>query len=108
MTKFDDFIDALKDNISDLVREHWKDYSGAAAKDAQAFLEKTRDDLQRWTNLLAQGHLTRDDFEWLVKGKRDLAEMVTLQETGLALAQIDRFKAALLTTLVNTAFNIFL
>ena len=86
----------------------WKTYKTAAVKDGKAFLEKSKTDLERWTKMLAKGELTRDDFEWLVVGKKDLAELVALKQKGLAKVALDRFVNGLIDTIVSTAFKTFL
>jgi hypothetical protein len=63
--------------------------------------------LRRWTKLLAQGDLSKDDFEWLVAGKKDLAEMEALKQTGLALVRLERFQNALISLVIDTAFETF-
>ncbi len=108
MARFDDFLNALKDGLKQLVAGTVKDYSQAATKDGQAFLAKTRADLERWTKALAQGHLSKEDFAWLVQGKKDLAEMEALKQTGLALVRVDQFRVSLIDLVVGTAFKVFL
>ena len=39
--------------------------------------------------LFAEGKIEKDDFEDLLLGKKDLAEMHALKQTGLASATID-------------------
>ncbi len=108
MSKFDDFLKALKDGIKELAEESWKEYQQSAVKDGSAFVEKTKEDLERWTKLLANGDLTPKDFEWLVKGKKDLAELEALKQAGLALARLDQLRNSLIDLVVGTAFKIFL
>src|SRR6266480_3094474 len=72
MPDFRQFVAALKDEIGALALRSWKDAKDAAARDGEAFVAKVQQDLNRWTELLAQRKLTQDDFAWLVKGKQDL------------------------------------
>jgi hypothetical protein len=44
-----------------------------AIQDGEDFLNRTQDDLERWTRLLEEGELSRDEFESLVRGQKDLA-----------------------------------
>ena len=108
MSKFDDFLEQLTDSIAELVRDELKEFEAAALKDGRAFVEKSMHDLLRWTGLLDSGHLTKDDFAWLVAGKKDLAEMAALEHAGLALVRLDKFRTALIDLVVGTAFNVFL
>lgn len=107
MPTFDEFLSALLNEIEKLARRTVREFRDAAMEDARAFLESTRADLERWTRLLAEGRLTAKDFEWLVLGKKDLAELVALKQKGLALARVDRFRKDLLGLVIRTAVGIF-
>ena len=82
MPDFKDFLDTLAERIASLAVRSLKDFRGAVTKDGKAFLEKAKHDLERWTALLEGGQLTRDEFEWLVKGEKDLAELAALKPGG--------------------------
>ncbi len=105
---FDAFVRSLKDALRDRLSSDWPAYRAALFQIGDGFVDRTRGDMARWTGLLATGALTRDDFEWLVFGRRELAELEALRLAGLSLAQIDRFRAALVETIVGTAFRHFL
>ncbi len=106
MADFDRFLELLSDNLKAFVQEHWSDLRDAALQDGQAFVETTRADLERWLGLLAEGALTREDFEWLVQGKRDLAELEALKQAGLAKVRLDQFRSSLVNVVVDTAFQV--
>ena len=108
MAKFDDFLEALREGLKQLAGQAIHDYRAAGIKDGQAFLQKTRADLERWTKALAKGQLSKADFEWLLQGKKDLAVMEALKQEGLALVEVDKFRSSLVDLVVNTAFKVFL
>jgi hypothetical protein len=108
MASFNDFVDALGTDLAKYVETSWKTYKTASVKDGNAFFQKLKGDLERWTKMLASGGLTRDDFEWLVVGKKDLAELAALKQKGLAKVALDRFLNGLVDTFVTTAFRVFL
>lgn len=108
MSNFDDFIDTIEKGVEELAKKTLKGFKEEAVDDAKAFLEGSKDDFKRWTKLLAQGELLQDDFEWLVLGRKDVAELHALKQAGLALVRIDRFKNALLDLVIDTAFDVFL
>ena len=107
MPNFNDFIDQLKSNLIDHARQFGDDVKDEFVEDGKAFAEEAKEDLKRWTQLVAEDKLTRDDFEFLVKGKKDIAKMEALKQKGLAKARIDKFKDALLGTVVSSAFSLF-
>ena len=107
MATFNDFWNALKDELVEFAAYSWKDHQKEAVKDGKKFLEQSKADLERWSKMLAKGELTRDDFEWLLVGKKDLAELVALKQKGLAKVALDRFVNGLIDTIVSTAFKVF-
>ncbi len=56
--------------------------------------------------MLTQGYLTRDDFDWLVFGKKDLAALHALKQKQLTTVALDRFINGLIDIIVPTAFRI--
>ena len=92
MSKFDDFLEQLTDSIAELVRDELKEFEAAALKDGKAFVEKSMHDLLRWTGLLDSGHLTKDDFAWLVAGKKDLAEMAAREIPEVSIGRAFRLR----------------
>jgi hypothetical protein len=77
--------------------------SGQALSDAQTFLQSSKDGIARATALYAAQEIDQDDFEDLILGKRDLAEMHALKQAGLASATIDTFVNGVLQILVQAA-----
>ncbi len=108
MASTEEFLEALKTELVEFAEYSWKAYKNAAIKDGNAFVEKSKADLERWAKMLAKGDLTRDDFEWLMVGKKDLAELVALKQKGLAKVALDRFLNGLIDTVVSTAFKLLL
>ncbi|MCL6099012.1 MAG: hypothetical protein M1391_10595 [Bacteroidetes bacterium] len=108
MSQFDDFWSLLKNNIANFAKENWNDVKDSAINDGNVFVNKAKEDLKKWTTQLADGKITADDFEWLLKGKKDLAELVLLKQKGLAKAALDKFTNGLMDTVVATAVKTFL
>jgi hypothetical protein len=96
MSNFKKITEEILKEIESLAEGTFKKHKDKAFKDGKAFMDKIEDDLERLSNLLAKGELTAEEFKWLVRGKKDLAEMVLLKQAGLALVQIDQFKNSLL------------
>ena len=108
MSNFDDFVNTIEEGVKELAKKTLKGFKDEALTDAKAFLESSKNDLQRWTKLLAKGDLLQDDFECLVMGRKDVAELHVLKQSGLGLVRLDRFKNALLDLVIDTAFDVFL
>lgn len=108
MADYDDFIAALEQGIKELAKQTVSDFKDQAVSDAKSFLDTSKGDLKKWVKQLADGELTKDDFEWLIKGREDAIELLELKQAGLAVVQADKFKKSLATLVVDTAFDVFL
>lgn len=108
MATFAEFWKVLQQELIEFADYSWKEHRSAAIKDGEAFLAKAKEDIKRWTTLLTAGELTADDFEWLMAGKKDLAQLAALKRKGLAQVARDRFVNGLIDTVVATAFRVFL
>ncbi len=107
METFDDFLEALKAGAKELAKNIFDGFEAEAIEDTSAFLEKTKQDLQRWTKLLAQGSLSEQDFTDLVQAKKALAEIHALRQKGIALTKLERFRSGLINLVIDTAFDMF-
>jgi len=87
-----------------LAEKLFKQYTHQAVSDVRDFLQKSAVNLKRWVEQLARGDLDKDEFESLVKGQADLAEMRALKQAGLAAVQIDTFTNGVLDIVVSAAF----
>lgn len=99
-------LKTLKKGIVDLAEKDLKDYIAAATKDGKDVLNAMKDDLKRWTKLLADGDLTPDDFKDLVLGQKDNLELVALKQSGLAEITADQFKNDLFDMITNTVIGL--
>jgi len=108
MSQFDDFWTMLKNNVANFAKESWNDVKDAALSDGNDFLNKAKEDIKEWTKQLAEKKITADDFGWLLKGKKDLAELVLLKQKGLAKAALDKFTNGLINIVISTAAKTFL
>ena len=91
MKAFMEFWAQVLANVETFAADKWNELKEDAVEDSKKFLTEVKDDVQRWISLLAEGKLTSDDLGWLIKGKRDLAELLFLKEKGLAKPDLDKF-----------------
>ena len=108
MANFEDFVDALKAGSKELAKDSFDDFEDKAKQDTEAFVEKSKEDLKRWTKLLAQGDINEEDFSDLVHAKKALAEMFALRQAGLTLIKLEKFRKGFINLVVDTAFDVFL
>lgn len=103
MFKFDKFFKELKDGVKEIAKQEATGFVKEATSDGKDFLDTVKTDLKSWTKQLAQGKLSQDDFEFLVKGKTDLAKMEALKEAGFAAIRVDRVRVAVIDLIITTA-----
>lgn len=108
MSQFDAFYNSVRDGVVDIAKGDLKQFLQQGKADADQFLKSIQDDLKAWTKALANGDLSNDEFEFLVRGKADLAEMHALTQAGIAAVQAQQFRDALIDLVINSAFKIFI
>lgn len=102
MIDFDRFLETLRTDLDGVIKEFGEDLKEDILNDAEVFATKTRDDIERWSKQLKEGELNPKDFEFLIKAKKDLAEMEALKQKGLGQAKLDKLKADILNTVVGS------
>ena len=107
MATFDDFWGALTGAVAKLATGALADYKAQVVADGQAFAEKLKSDLAAWTQQLANGQIDQDELQFLINGKRVLAELMALKQKGLARVALDQFFNDLVNTIVTTAIKFF-
>jgi hypothetical protein len=96
-------VRSVEDQSKALAEKLFKQYTHQAVSDVKDFLERSKNDLKRWVEELARGDMDKDEFQSLVKGQADLAEMRALKQAGLAAVQIDTFTNGVLDIVVSAA-----
>ena len=99
---FDKILQELKKSLVSLFNDKFSEFSKESKEDIDRFLNASKEKLERWTSLLAQGKLTVEDFEWLVKSQKDLFKMKTLQAAGISKISLGHFKNKVVKTIVDT------
>ncbi len=81
--KWQDFIDGLKDGAGSLAKDELKGLVADAKADKDAFIQKQGRKLERYLTQLANGELTREEFESCMK---DLVVLTAAQAAEMAQA----------------------
>lgn len=92
-------------NIITLAETSVSNYKNQAIQDGRNLLAAIKDDLARWTNLLAQGSLKIDEFEFLVASEKEVITMNALEQAGLAALRISSFVEAALNIIIDTVLK---
>jgi len=83
----------------------WKNTRRNYLETGQCFLKKQN---RIWKDGLASGALSKADFEFLLKGKKDLAEMEALKQLGLSKIRITKITNGIIDVIAGSAIKTFL
>jgi len=108
MSTFDAFFDNILSASKDLAQQTLQGFVAQAESDATDFLNQSKQQLNLWTDQLASGQLSSDEFNDLALGLKDLALMHALTQAGVAAATAQRFRDAVIKLVIDTAFKTFL
>lgn len=108
MPTFNEFLSTIKDDLLEFAKENFEEYKDELLKDSNEFVKRAKRDLERWTEGLASGALSKADFEFLLKGKRDLAEMEALKQLGLSKIRVNKITNGIIDIVVGSAVKTFL
>ena len=103
---FDKFLRELKKGAKAVAKKEAAQFQKEANADAKAFFEAIKADLKVWTTQVADGKLSMKDFEFLVKGKKDLARLKALTQAGLSAVRIDRVRTAMIDLIITAAWKL--
>ncbi len=98
---FEKVLNELKLALVKLFGEKWKDLKSESKKDIDQFLNQSREKLKRWTELLINGDIDLEDYEWLVKSQKDLMYMQALYSAGVHKISLGHFKNKVIKTIIN-------
>lgn len=93
-----DILERCKDAAQTMVR----DEAQAFLSDAAGFLERTKSDFQMWADQYAAGEIDRDDLDWLLDMKRDVAEMQALKREGIAKIRLEQLQNQMFDIVIST------
>jgi len=103
---FQEIFNGLKDEAVKLGLSTFNAYKEQAKTDAINLLENIKINLENWTVQLAEGKLSKSDFEFLVLAQKELIEMNALKQAGLAKIKVDEFKNSLLNLVAKTIIGL--
>ena len=105
MADFQKILAELKVDIVELAKLTFKNYKDDATADVNEFLANSEEKLKRWTLLLADQKISKDEFEILVKGLKDSGKMKLLKQAGIAKSRIEEFKNSVINLIFDTVLS---
>ena len=108
MEDFNAFLEELKKGLLKLAGDTFKKYSKQILNDGTDFAQKLEEDIKRWTAEYSIHEITKEEFEFLVKAKKDLLEMTALKQEGLARTELNKLRNAIVELVTGTAIKVLL
>src|SRR5436190_10266766 len=105
MPDIDKILKDAEQGIIHLAETTFTTYKSQAIADGKAFLDAAKGDLQKYTQQLADGDITLDQFRDLMQDEGDLAKMDALKEAGLAHAAFDNFVNGIIGIMITAALS---
>jgi hypothetical protein len=105
MADFNQIFNDIKSQLGPLAEQNLKQFAAQGKQDAEAFLEQSRANLQKWVQQLANKEIDEDGFRWLVESQKAAAEMVALRAANAATLQTEQFRDSVLNLVVTTAVS---
>jgi len=105
MADFNQIFNDIKSQLGPLAEQNLKQFAAQGKQDAEAFLEQSKANLQKWVQQLANKEIDEDEFRWLVESQKAAAEMVALRAVNAGTLQTEQFRDSVLSVVVNTAVS---
>jgi|GEM_PF-2462075 len=94
MIDTDEVFQEIGTGVAQIVKQAFGQYVTQANQDVTAFLNAAKALIAEWAQQLNAGKMSKDEFEFLAAGRlKDLAEMRSLTEAGIAAATLDATRA---------------
>ena len=105
MADFNKVFQNIKDQVGAEAETDLKQFSDQGKQDAQAFLDQSRDRLEKWMQLLADKQIDEAEFGWLVESQKAAAQMEALRKANAGTVQIEKFRDSALQIVAKTAIT---
>jgi hypothetical protein len=105
MADFNKVFNDIKDQIGTEAKTDLQEFSDQGKQDAQAFLDSSRDRLEKWMQLLADKQIDQDEFGWLVESQKAAAQMEALRKANAGEMQVEKFRDSVFQITINAAVS---
>lgn len=101
---FEAVFDEIKTGVLVLITNTVKTFAEDAKSDIFSFLEGSKEDLKRYTEMYARGQLHKLELEFLVGAKATNAKLMALSSKGIAKSRLKHLRDSLRDLILNTVF----
>jgi hypothetical protein len=99
-----ELLNEIKRQTLEILSNNFKEFKPELQKDITVFLENSKQKLERWALLVADGSITSEELEWLLKSEQDLITLQALQTAGLSKIKLNNIKK----TIIKTVFQVII
>ena len=100
-TKWEEFIDSLKDESGKLAKEELKELVKSAKEDSEDFIKEQGEKMERYLNQLASQEITKQQFEGYMVDIRELTKMKEREIGVAAKAKAQKIIAGITDNVIN-------
>jgi hypothetical protein len=104
----DALLKELKNNIFTLLGNKYKEFKPELQQDLNNYLNSSKAKLERWSLLLADNSIDKEEFLWLLKSQQDLLELKALQTAGLSKIKLNNLKNNIISIIFDTVVKVVL
>jgi arsenate reductase-like glutaredoxin family protein len=105
MIAFINLWETLLAAVTNFAVSELKNFPDQTITDIVKFLENAKGDIERWVIQYAEGKLTADELKWLIKGSKDLAELLFLKEKEFTKEQLNHILNNLVEVIVSAVLK---
>jgi len=98
---FEKVFKDLKNELMDLVKDKFGEEGQNIKNDISDFFDAAKEKLRRWTEMLASGVITKEEYLLLLKSQKDLVIMKTLHKAGVSNIKLGHFKNNVINLIVS-------
>lgn len=98
----DDTLKEIKSELLVLFSDNFKNLKSEYQKDLDYFLSLSEEKLKRWTILLIEEKITKEEFEWLIKSQKELLVLTSLSAAGLSKIKLTNIKNQAISLIIKT------
>ena len=98
----------LKESIFAILGDEYIMFHEETEKDLETFFKKSREKLERWSNLLSSEEITLEEYEWLVKSQKDLIVLTELEKVGVSKIRLGHIRNNMAKTIIDIGKGLLL
>jgi hypothetical protein len=102
MANVDEILKSLKDGLAGIAKDAVKGNLDSVKGELNEIKEWMEGDVKTWTQMLANGELTKQDFQDNLNSQKDLLKLVVLKIQGKILISADKFTSSIIDLVSST------